>query len=345
MTVHAPGKTPNADGPNADRVEAQVVNRPNAFTGVRVDDVDAAKITVTDTWFLSKGVKCAATLFLPGGWTNPPVVVMGHGFGATRAMGLQRYAERFAQRGLAVLTFDYRGWNDSDGTPRQYINPQWHNDDYDSAIAFARSLPNVNGDRIALWGSTFSGGHALATAARHPDIAAVVSQGPFVDGRLTALKLPIMHQIRALGHGLADRFCARFLGRRHNVRIAGEYGKGRGKFALIYTQQGFDLEVRLLGTEDPTEYEQMNFCPADIALTMINYSPLRTVRNITCPALVIGVEKDSFFWPAGGHMAAKRIKNATYIGYPIDHYDPYFAAAFEKIVVQMADFLVAHLTC
>lgn len=317
--------------------------RANAFTGRRVEDADAYHVVTQETSFLSNGVKCGATLFTPEGVSKPPVVVMGHGFGATRVMGLQVYAQRFAERGLAVLTFDYRTWNDSDGSPRQYINPQWQNKDFDAAIDYVRSLPQVDGRRIALWGTAFSGGHVLATAARQAEIAAVVSQGPFVDGRLTALRLPFVHQLRAFAHGVYDRVSSRLFGRRHLVRMAGEYGWGKGKFALINTQEGFDGEARLLGVSDPSEYEQMNFCPADIALTMPGYSPLKGVRDISCPVLLIGVEQDSYFWPTGAHIASRRMRDATYIGYQIDHYDSYFGPVFERIVVQMTDFLEAHL--
>lgn len=329
-------------GRDAVRV-ARTASRANAFTGSRVDEADAYHVVTEETSFLSNGIKCGATLFTPEGVSRPPVVVMGHGFGATRVMGLQLYAQRFAERGLAVLTFDYRTWNDSDGSPRQYINPRWQNEDFDAAITYARSLPQVDCRRIALWGTAFSGGHVLATAARQDGITAVVSQGPFVDGRLTALRLPFVHQLRALAHGIYDRVSAKAIGHRHLVRIAGEYGRGKGKFALINTQDGFDGEARLLGVSDPSEYEQMNFCPADIALTMPGYRPLQGVRDITCPVLLIGVEKDSYFWPTGAHIAARRMRDATYIGYQIDHYDSYFGSVFERIVVQMTDFLEAHL--
>jgi poly(3-hydroxybutyrate) depolymerase len=57
-----------------------------------------------DTSFESRGIRCAAWLYQPensavAGSEDPPVVVMAHGFGTTRRMGLSSYAERFAERG------------------------------------------------------------------------------------------------------------------------------------------------------------------------------------------------------------------------------------------------------
>ncbi|MGH3969883.1 MAG: alpha/beta hydrolase, partial [Mycobacterium sp.] len=66
---------------------------------------------------------CTAWLYLPdsGSDARSPVVVMGHGLGATRELGLAPYAERFAAAGLAVLVFTYRHLGDSGGAPRQVL--------------------------------------------------------------------------------------------------------------------------------------------------------------------------------------------------------------------------------
>jgi fermentation-respiration switch protein FrsA (DUF1100 family) len=53
--------------------------------------------------FMSHGSRCAAWLYLPTGVERPPVVIMAHGFGAERTFGLEPFAERFAQAGLAAF--------------------------------------------------------------------------------------------------------------------------------------------------------------------------------------------------------------------------------------------------
>ena len=49
-----------------------------------------------DVSFTSGDDTCAAWLYLPTGVTSPPVVILGHGLGATREMRLDAFAERFA---------------------------------------------------------------------------------------------------------------------------------------------------------------------------------------------------------------------------------------------------------
>lgn len=125
-------------------------------------------VTRHDVTFESDGDSCAAWLFLPDGVERPPVAILGHGLGATREMGLAAFAERFAQAGIAALAFTYRHFGDSGGQPRQLLSIPRQLADWDAAIAHVKNRPDVDGTRIAVWGSSFGGGHAIIVASRHP---------------------------------------------------------------------------------------------------------------------------------------------------------------------------------
>ncbi|MDA8138982.1 MAG: alpha/beta fold hydrolase [Desulfobacteraceae bacterium] len=298
------------------------------------------RFTRHDQSFVSQGTRCGAWLYLPEGVVRPPVVVMAHGFGGQRWMRLPAYAERFAQRGLAVFVFDYRGFNDSQGQPRNYVNPTRHIKDWTAAVAHVRTLEMVDTRRIALWGTSFSAGHVMVIAARDPDMSAIVLQVPFTDGATTALNYSLPFQLKCIYHGLRDLLAAFFTGKRHHVLIA---GKPDGAFGMMSTPDAFDGMLKVMGVTDASEYEQHNFCPADIAFTLTFYRPVRHAKKITCPALVIGAEKDSLFPPDGPRKAAKKMNNATYISLPMTHFEPYVGEPFDQLVVKMADFLQAHL--
>src|SRR6266496_390364 len=140
-----------------------------------------------DLSFPSGGETCAAWLYRPEGADGPvPCVVMAHGFSATRADRLPAYAERFAAAGVAVLLFDYRHFGDSTGEPRQLLDIARQHADYHAAVACARTLDGIDPRRIALFGTSFAGGHVVVVAAQDPSIAAVIAQCPFADG-LSAL--------------------------------------------------------------------------------------------------------------------------------------------------------------
>src|SRR5437763_10582346 len=134
-----------------------------------------------DVAFYSSGEECRAWLFMPDA-ERPPLVILGHGLGATREYGLEPYAQRFADAGIAALVFTYRHFGDSGGQPRQLLAIERQLDDWAAALAYARTLEEIDSTRIALWGTSFGGGHVLVAAARDGAVAAVVSQCPFTDG-------------------------------------------------------------------------------------------------------------------------------------------------------------------
>lgn len=105
--------------------------------------------------FQSDGITCAATVYRPVPAAEAtPVIVMAHGFGAIRALRLPAYAERFAAAGYTVVTFDYRGFGDSAGTPRQVLDVSMQHQDWTAAIAFARNLEGVDPSKVVAWGTS-----------------------------------------------------------------------------------------------------------------------------------------------------------------------------------------------
>ncbi len=140
--------------------------------------------TRTDVTFLSGGDDVAAWLYEPDAARDAriPCIVMAHGFSGTRADALPAYAERFAEAGFGVVLLDYRGFGDSGGEPRQIVDIRRQQEDYEAAIRFACRQAWVDPERIALFGTSFSGGHVVDIAARDRRIAAVIAQAPFADG-------------------------------------------------------------------------------------------------------------------------------------------------------------------
>jgi pimeloyl-ACP methyl ester carboxylesterase len=106
------------------------------------------------------------------------VVVMAHGFSATIPMVMDRYAECFQARGLAVLAFDHRGHGLSEGEPRGEINPWVQARGYVDAIDTAVSIPEVGTAPIALWSDSLSTRAALLVTALDQRARGLVCQVP-----------------------------------------------------------------------------------------------------------------------------------------------------------------------
>jgi len=133
--------------------------------------------------FPSKGLLCRGWLYTPdelGAGQRAPAIVMAHGFSAVKEMYLPPFAERFATAGFAVLVFDFRHLGESDGQPRGQIFPQEQQEDYRNAISWVCRQPQVDPERVGVWGTSYSGGHVLHLGAFDRRIKAVVAQVPAV---------------------------------------------------------------------------------------------------------------------------------------------------------------------
>jgi fermentation-respiration switch protein FrsA (DUF1100 family) len=142
--------------------------------------VGAASDALAIDFPAAHGTVLRGDLYLPapadGG---APGVVMAHGFSATRRMGLGGFARVFQQAGFAVLVYDHRNLGDSDGEPRQQINPWAQARDYRYALTWLAARPEVDAERLALWGSSFSGGEVLVVGAIDDRVRVVVANVPF----------------------------------------------------------------------------------------------------------------------------------------------------------------------
>lgn len=286
------------------------------------------------TSFLSQGERCAADLYLPTGGASPPVVIMAHGLGGQRAFGLAPFAERFAGAGLAVLLFDYRGFADSEGEPRQLVDGAHHVQDYLAAIAHVRDEPRVDGQRVGLWGTSYSGGHVLVAAADSPDLRCVVSQVPFVDGVASALLFPPRLHLPALAAGLRDATAAALGRPAYRAPIVAE--RGLRVLASDDCVAGYEALI-------PDDADYSPLIPARIFLTLPRYRPITAAPRIQAPVLMIGATLDSLIPIAAVRKTAARIPDCELVELDIGHFDPYSGPEFERVVRAERDFLVRHL--
>jgi hypothetical protein len=133
------------------------------------------------------GIALRGWHYAPGA-ANAPVIVMSHGFGAVKEMQLDLIAESFAAGGLNCIVYDHRCLGASEGSPRHHIDPWQQISDCREVVTYARNLAGVDGQRLGIWGTSYSGGHALVMGATDRRIRAVVSQGATISGWRTSLR-------------------------------------------------------------------------------------------------------------------------------------------------------------
>ncbi len=290
--------------------------------------------TRLDVAFPSSGDECRAWLFMPD-VPNPPLVILGHGLGATREYGLEPFAQRFADAGIAALVFTYRHFGDSGGQPRQLLDIERQLGDWAAALAYARSLDGIDTERIALWGTSFGGGHVIEAAARDGAVAAVVSQCPFTDGLAAVRAASPRSILRAAVPALRDEVARIRRKPPVLVPLVGPHGS-----AAIMTSPDSESGYRAL-IPPGVPFEN------GVAARLINraglYRPGRSARKVTAPILFCICDTDAVAPAQTALRYAATAPRGEVKRYPVGHFDIYLGEPFEHAVRDQTEFLVRHL--
>ena len=223
-----------------------------------------------------------------------------------------------------MLLFDYRGFGDSGGGPRQVIDIRRQQEDYEAAIVAARGLEGIDRGRIALFGSSFSGGHVVSVAAKHPEIAAVIAQVPFADGieqlKITPTRVALRSTIDAIRDQIAGwRGLAPVM-----IPPVGE----PGSYAVMTAPEakpGFES----IAAEDS---RWINAVGARVMLHVGTFRPVMKACNVACPLLVQVGDRDETTPPEPAIKMAGNAPKGELKRYPYGHFDPYVGEAFERFV-------------
>lgn len=299
---------------------------------------DATGPRVQSCTFQSGHDECHAWLYQPGtDDQNHPFILMAHGLGGVKRLGLDRFAERFSAAGYGCLVFDYRYFGESGGEPRGLVDIPSQLADWRAALEFARSIPGADPERMVLWGTSFAGGHVLVTAARHPWIAAVIAQCPFMDGLASIRAVDWKTNARVTALALCDRLAATF--RREPVQLS--LVGSPGSTALMTAPAavaGYQALKDASGIGDASDK-----VAARIALQLPSYRPGKRVQQVRSPVLFCVCDRDSVA-PARATLryAAEAPKGET-VHYDAEHFDLYLGEAFERNMRAQLAFLDRHV--
>ncbi len=257
----------------------------------------------------SEGTRLAAEIFAPatpapeGGH---PAILLCHGWGGLKDH-LTRYAEKFARAGFVAMTFDYRGWGESDGRViatrdapqlleagettlsvrvlREIVDPVDQTTDIRNCLSYLWSVPDVDRNRIGIWGTSYGGGHAVFTAGNDDRISACVAQ-------IGGFGFPPEHRDWAYGQA-AD--------------------KAQGLIDPVVPQDGLNGIEGLKGTPDVAR--------------MVTHSQLGAAARVHVPTLIIDAEFEELNnrlehgWAA--YMMIRQNAPADYQTFPCKHYAVY----------------------
>jgi dienelactone hydrolase len=294
-----------------------------------------------DVEFNAEGVSLRGWLYSPENATAiMPGVVMAHGFSAVKEMYLDRYAEVFSAAGLAALVFDNRNFGASDGEPRYEIDPWQQVRDYRHAITWLCRQPNINRERIGVWGSSYSGGHVLVLGAIDRRIKCVVSQVPLVSGSRNLARLIRADMVAALHAQFdADRETRFAGGAAAMVPVVTSETNGAAALPTADSWQWFTETATMRA---PSWRNQVTLRTVEM---LGEYEPGSYVDRISPTPLMMLIADDDHLAVADEAFAAynRALEPKRLIILKGGHFDAY-VKAFEYASCAARDWFVEHLT-
>ncbi|WP_301124942.1 alpha/beta hydrolase [Streptomyces cacaoi] len=284
--------------------------------------MDQSQSVRTDISFPSDRVVLRGWLFTPSGQRPAagwPTVVAAEGFAGVKEVALETMGEAFARAGLATVAFDYPYFGESEGQPRQLIDPEAQVRAYRASIAFAATHPELDANRIGAWGASFAGGHVLRLASTPSGLKAAVAVVPHMNAHLTSRLGP------GLRHPLA------LLQRRYPVVSRDNTGP-----AVMQDEHGYRFLVEDVARR---ALRWQNWIDVRSLPKVARYRPLAKGTAPTIPIRYVVAEGDHITPPAAvRELAARTLAPNDLIELPGTHFDIYGPHA-EQMVSASIDWL------
>jgi len=172
---------------------ATPIPHPMSIIALRAGDYPGSEITIVKeltkgsnyrryyAYYLSEGLKIYALLTVPesdmpeGGF---PAIVFNHGYIPPDVYRTTEryiaYVDELAKAGYVVFRIDYRGHDASEGEATGAYGSPGYQVDVLNAVASIKQLPEVNPEKIGMWGHSMGGYLTLRTMVSSKDVKAGV---------------------------------------------------------------------------------------------------------------------------------------------------------------------------
>jgi uncharacterized protein len=265
-------------------------------------------------------------------------IVMMNGFSGVKE-SLTAYAELFCAAGMRVLLYDNRNFGESSGELPLHIDPHRQVQDLRYAITFLQSLDGVDPERIGMFGTSLSGGHAIVAAATDRRIKCVVSQSPLLSGPRTAPRFFPVDRLRKLEEMFVEERA-----RRRN-------GDAPRRIPVLSDQD----ELMCLPPRVSKRFMDMSFSTTpnwknEVTLQSLEnflaYEPGAYIKYVSpTPLLIIAGNRDTVcFTDLIMEAYAQALEPKNLVILPAGHWGIYFPPAFEQSAGAACDWFIKHLS-
>lgn len=128
----------------------------------------------------------AANLYLPAGVDNPPVVIVTGAWTTVKEQVPATYAKALAEKGYAAVTFDFRGWGQSEDVIQYLENPARKTEDIRAVIEAVSKLDMIDASKVTGLGICASAGYMLDAVAGNDRVQAAAVVAPWLHDKAMA---------------------------------------------------------------------------------------------------------------------------------------------------------------
>ncbi|MDH6455330.1 MULTISPECIES: alpha/beta hydrolase [unclassified Streptomyces] len=258
--------------------------------------------------FASDSLQLAADLYLPDSTSTPvPAVVMAAGFGGVKEMLMPPYAAALNEAGIAVLVFDYACFGSSEGEPRQHMDLDAQQRAYRHALDYLTGRPDIDRSRLGVFGTSMSGGHALALAASDTRVRSVVALIPFTGFDSSGLDPSVLDMFED---------AARRQAAGEQPAMIATTGKP-GEVAAMTSDGAWEWMERM--TADAPTYR--NEVTLASLWNLANYHPADNLDFIACPVHAVLATDDAITPAPAARRALSPIGQLEVVEIPQTHFE------------------------
>lgn len=196
--------------------------------------------TVERVTFDSHGQKLVGMLHIPSVAARTPAVIVTGSWTTIKEQMPANYAPLLAEAGLVALTFDFRGYGESEGQPRDVESAVAKAEDIRAAVSFLQGNANVDGERIGVLPICASAGYTVLAAKDEPGIKSIAMIAPWLHNR------PIVESFYGGAAGVAERL--------EKARTARKRFNETGTVEYVKAASNSDTTAAMYGEGDALDY-------------------------------------------------------------------------------------------
>ncbi|MCX7920882.1 MAG: alpha/beta fold hydrolase [Clostridia bacterium] len=272
--------------------------------------------------FYSEGSLIKGILHLPENLDENrkhPAIVLCHGFAGVKELLLPNFAKRFSENGFIVLSFDYRGFGESEGE-RGRLLPKNQITDIRNAITFLQSIVEVDSQRIGLWGTSFGGANAIITSSIDKRVKCLSVQITFGNGE-RVITGGMSEEEKSKFYDSITKMCIRAVTKNKEMmvtvdKVLTDEQSKEFYFSHVEEFPALKTKIPFLTVKETIEHKAENH-----------------IGSVNIPILIVGAENDAvnpieestiLFEKANEPKELLIVKGAT-------HYDLYEGEKFEEV--------------